>query len=58
MWRTIFYKATVYSIMLFGSETWNLSLVTLKGFEGFHIQVAWCMAYCRQEHHKPKYGDP
>ncbi len=40
----IFYKATVQSILLFGSETWNLSPLSLKLLEGFHIRVAWRMA--------------
>jgi hypothetical protein len=40
----IFYKATVQSILLFGSETWNLSPLGLKLLEGFHIKAAWRMA--------------
>jgi len=40
----VFYKATVQSILLFGSETWNLSPVSLKSLEGFHIRAAWRMA--------------
>ena len=36
-----FYKATVQSILLFGSETWNLSPLSLKLLEGFHIRAAW-----------------
>ncbi len=40
----IFYKATVQSILLFGSETWNLSPLSLKCLEGFHIRVTWHMA--------------
>ncbi len=40
----IFYKATVQSILLFGSETWNLSLQSLKCLEGFHKRAAWRMA--------------
>ncbi len=40
----IFYKATVQSILLFGSETWNLSQLSLKLLEGFHIRAAWRMA--------------
>jgi hypothetical protein len=40
----IFYKATVQSILLFGSETWNLSPVSLKVLEWFHIRAAWRMA--------------
>jgi hypothetical protein len=40
----IFYKATVQSILLFGSKTWNLSPSSLKLLEGFHIRAAWRMA--------------
>jgi hypothetical protein len=40
----IFYKATVQSILLFGSKTWNLSPVSLKSLEGFYIWAAWRMA--------------
>jgi hypothetical protein len=41
---SIFYKATVQSILLFGSKTWNLSPVSLKCLEGFHLRAAWRMA--------------
>jgi hypothetical protein len=41
---SIIYKATLQSILLFGSETWNLSPVSLKVLEGFHIRVVWRMA--------------
>jgi hypothetical protein len=37
-------KAKLQSILLFGSKTWNLSPVNLKGLKGFHIRAAWCMA--------------
>ncbi len=40
----VFYKATVQSILLFGSKTWNSSPVSLKSLEGFHIRSAWGMA--------------
>jgi hypothetical protein len=40
----IFYKATVQSILLFGSVTWNLSPQSLKCLEGFHLRAAWRMA--------------
>jgi hypothetical protein len=40
----IFYKATVQSILLFGSKTWNFSPSGLKLLEGFHIRAAWRMA--------------
>jgi hypothetical protein len=42
----VFYKATVQSILLFGSETWNLSPKSLKSLEveGFHLRATWRMA--------------
>jgi hypothetical protein len=39
----VFYKSTVQSILLFGSETWTLSPVSLKSLEGFHIRATWRM---------------
>ncbi len=39
----IFYKATMQLILLFGSETWNLSPSSLKLLKGFHIRAAWRM---------------
>jgi hypothetical protein len=41
---SIFYKAAVQSILLFGSKTWNLSPQSLKCLEGFHIRAIWRMA--------------
>jgi hypothetical protein len=35
-----FYKATVQAVLLFGSETWKLSPLSLKSIEGFHIRAA------------------
>jgi hypothetical protein len=40
----IFYKATVQLILLFGSKTRNLSPLSLKLLEGFHIRATWRMA--------------
>jgi len=40
----VFYKATVQAVLLFGSETWRLSPVSLKSLEGFHIRAARRMA--------------
>jgi hypothetical protein len=37
----VFYKATVQLILLIGNETWNLSPVSLKSLEGFHVRAAW-----------------
>jgi hypothetical protein len=48
----MFYKAVVQSILLYGSETWNLTTTALAWLEGFHIRAAYRMA----EKHKPKKG--
>jgi hypothetical protein len=40
----IYYKATVMTVLLVGSETWNSAPSSLKCLEGFHIQAAWHMA--------------
>jgi hypothetical protein len=47
-----FYKAVVQSVLLYGSETWNLTTTALARLEGFHI----CPAYRMAEKHKPKKG--
>jgi hypothetical protein len=39
-----FYKAVVQAILLYGSETWNLTASALARLEGFHIRVAHKMA--------------
>ena len=36
----MFYKATVQSVLLFGSERWVLSPATLQRLEGFHVKAA------------------
>ena len=36
----MFYKATVQSVLLFGSETWCLAPAALKSLEGFHVKAA------------------
>jgi hypothetical protein len=36
----MFYKATVQAVLLFGSETWNLTPSSIKRLEGFHLQAA------------------
>ncbi len=40
----VFYKATVQAVLLFGSETWKLSPLSLKSLERFHVCAACCMA--------------
>ena len=40
----MFYRATVQSILLYGSETWTVALSDLTMMEGFHVQAARHMA--------------
>ena len=40
----MFYRATVQSILLYGSETWTVAPANLAMMEGFHIQAARRMA--------------
>ncbi len=40
----VFYIAIVQAVLLFGSETWKLSSLSLKILEGFHIRAACYMA--------------
>jgi len=39
-----FCKAVVQSVLLYGSETWNLTKTALARLEGFHIKAAYRMA--------------
>jgi len=48
----MFYKAVVQAILLYGSETWNLTKAALARLEGFHIRAAYRMARV----HRPKKG--
>ncbi len=45
----MFYKATVQAVLLYGSETWNLSPTSVKRLEGFHIRAAWQMSSLQPE---------
>jgi len=47
-----FYKAVVQSVLLYGSETWNLIETVLARLEGFHIHAAYQMVW----KHKPCKG--
>jgi hypothetical protein len=40
----VFYIAIVQAVLLFGSETWKVSPLSLKSLEGFHIRAARRMA--------------
>ena len=37
----MFCKATAQAVLLFGSETWNVSPVMLARLEGFHIRAVY-----------------
>jgi hypothetical protein len=47
-----FYKAVIQSVLLYGSEMWNMTTTAFKQLEGFHIQAAYHMAIVN----KPKRG--
>jgi hypothetical protein len=47
-----FNKAVVQAILLYGSETWNLTAYTLARLEGFHIRTAYKMV----QEHRPRQG--
>ncbi len=48
----MFYKATVQAVLLYGSETWSLSPLSMKCLEGFHIRAEWRMSSKRPERNK------
>ena len=48
----MFYKAVVQSVLLYGSESWNLTKTALARLEGFHVRAAYRMAKV----HKPRRG--
>jgi hypothetical protein len=45
----MFYKATVQAVLLYGSETWSLTPLSMKRLEGFHIRATWRMSGKRPE---------
>jgi hypothetical protein len=47
-----FYKAVVQAVLLYGSETWNLTNWALARLKGFHVRAAYKMA----RKHQPKKG--
>ena len=48
----MFYKAVVQSVLLYCSESWNLTTTAIARLEGFHIRAAYRMAKV----HKPQRG--
>ena len=49
----MFYKATVQAILLFGSETWNITTPMKNRLEGFHIRAAYRMVSTNKPHRMP-----
>ncbi len=47
-----FYKAVVQAVLLYGSETWNLTNLALERLEWFHV----CAVYKMARTHQPKRG--
>ncbi len=45
----MFYKVTVQAVLLYGSETWSLSLLSMKRLEGFYICAVWRISGIRPE---------
>eukprot|EP00957_Ditylum_brightwellii_P174252 13266707-Ditylum_brightwellii.AAC.1 len=39
-----FYHATVQAVLLYSSESWNITLTAMRMLEGFHVKAAWQMA--------------
>ena len=48
-----FYIATVQAVLLFGSETWNITPTAMKRLEGFHIRAAYRMAVENRPRREP-----
>ncbi len=51
----LFYKATVQAVLLFGSETWNVTPSSLCLLKGFHVRAEYRMA--RQNRPTRRPGD-
>jgi len=52
----MFYKAVVMAVLLFSSETWNLTPTALKRLEGLHIRHAYRMAKVNKPRRNPRTG--
>ena len=48
-----FFKATVQAVLLFGSETWNLTPTEVKYLEGFQLRAAYRMAQVHKSSRNP-----
>ena len=50
------YTLVVQSVLLYGSETWNLTTAALARLEGFHIRAAYRMAKKHKQKKGPHHG--
>ena len=50
-----FYTAVVQSVLLHGSESWNLSTTALARLEGFHVKAAYRMAKVHKHRRGPSH---
>ena len=53
----MFYKATVQAVLLFGSETWNLTPMAMKRLKGFHIRLAYRMVHTNKSRRRSPNGE-
>ena len=49
----MFYVATVQAVLLFGSETWNITPTAMMRLEGFHIRAAYRLAVDNKPRRNP-----
>eukprot|EP00957_Ditylum_brightwellii_P071482 5433377-Ditylum_brightwellii.AAC.1 len=48
-----FYRATVQAVLLYGSESWNITPTAMRMLEGFHVKAAWQMATVNRPERQP-----
>eukprot|EP00957_Ditylum_brightwellii_P189238 14403925-Ditylum_brightwellii.AAC.1 len=48
-----FYCATVQAVLLYGSESWNITPTAMRMLEGFHVKTAWRMATVNRPERQP-----
>ena len=49
----MFYKAVVQAVLLYGSESWNITASSRRVLEGFHLKAAWRMAIVNKPRREP-----
>ena len=56
----LFYKAVVQAVLLYGSESWNLTASSLRVLEGFHLRAAYklCIVNKPRRSHEGQWAYP